>query len=119
MTTVNRQIPESTSEDTSLARDIVAALRYWLSTLRFRLGTRGLIILATVVIGAGLALNWSWLVAIGLAPILLAVLPCAVMCALGLCMMPKGEKSCSQQSSADEDESRKVPSSRPTPPEAG
>ena len=39
-----------------------------------------------VVIG-GLALNWGWLTAIGVAPILLAVAPCAIMCALGLCMM--------------------------------
>jgi len=119
MTIANRQIPESTPEDKSLSRDIVAALRYWISVLRFRLGTRGLIVLAAVVIGAGLALNWGWVVAIGLAPILLAVLPCAVMCALGLCMMPKGEKSCSQQSSADESERREIPPSRPTPPEAG
>jgi hypothetical protein len=35
---------------------------------------------------AGIAFNWSWLVAAGIAPILLAVLPCAVMCGLGLCM---------------------------------
>ena len=118
MTTANREIPESTSKDASLTRDILAALRYWISALRFRLGTRGLIILAVAVIGAGLALNWSWVVAIGLAPILLAILPCAVMCALGICM-PKGEKSCSQQSSADEGEARKSPPSRPTPPDGG
>jgi hypothetical protein len=54
-----------------------------------RLGTRGLILLAIVVIAAGLALNWSWLVAIGLAPLIFGVLPCAAMCALGLCMMSK------------------------------
>ena len=39
-----------------------------------------------VVIG-GLALNWGWLTAIGVAPILLAVAPCGIMCALGLCAM--------------------------------
>jgi hypothetical protein len=33
----------------------------------------------------GLALNWDWLTAAGLAPIILGILPCAVMCALGLC----------------------------------
>ena len=37
-----------------------------------------------VVIG-GMALNWGWLTAIGVAPILLAVTPCGIMCALGLC----------------------------------
>lgn len=41
---------------------------------------------AAVVIG-GLVFNWGWLVAIGVAPILLAVAPCGIMCALGLCMM--------------------------------
>lgn len=30
--------------------------------------------------------RWDWLAAAGLAPITLAVLPCAVMCALGVCM---------------------------------
>ncbi len=29
--------------------------------------------------------NWAWLVAAGLAPILLATLPCLAMCALSLC----------------------------------
>ena len=37
-----------------------------------------------VVVG-GLALNWGWLTAIGVAPILLAVAPCGIICALGLC----------------------------------
>lgn len=40
------------------------------------------------VAGAGLAAGgWGWLVAAGLAPIILSVLPCLVMCGLGLCMM--------------------------------
>lgn len=39
----------------------------------------------SVVAIAGLALNWDWLTAAGLAPIILGILPCAVMCALGLC----------------------------------
>ena len=39
-----------------------------------------------VVVG-GMAFNWGWLTAIGVAPILLAVAPCGIMCALGLCMM--------------------------------
>jgi hypothetical protein len=48
---------------------------------------RGLIGLAVVLIVAGGAFNWSWLVAAGVAPIILATAPCLVMCALGLCMM--------------------------------
>lgn len=49
-------------------------------------GRRGLILLAIAVLGTGLVLNWSWLVAAGVAPLLLALAPCAAMCALGLCM---------------------------------
>ena len=60
------------------------------------LGNRKLlVVLAVAGVGAGLALNWSWLVAAGIAPILLALAPCAAMCALGLCMSRMGGKSCS------------------------
>ena len=38
-----------------------------------------------VVVLAGLTLNWNWLVAAGAVPVLLGVLPCAVMCLLHLC----------------------------------
>ena len=73
--------PTSTERpDSSLARDLIYAGRYYL------LSRRGLLILATVLIVAGAASSWSWLVAAGIAPILIALLPCAVMCGLGLCM---------------------------------
>lgn len=68
------------------------ASRHGINRLQARLGKRGLLIVGMAVIAGGLALNWSWLVAIGLAPLLLTVLPCAAMCALGVCMMPKNEK---------------------------
>ena len=48
---------------------------------------QGLMVLAIVAIVTGLALNWSWLLAIGVAPILLSVLPCLVMCAVGACFV--------------------------------
>jgi hypothetical protein len=49
-------------------------------------GTRRLwLLLGGVALIAGATLNWSWLVAVGVAPLLLAVLPCVAMCALGLC----------------------------------
>jgi len=44
-----------------------------------------------VIVGAGLALGWNWVVAFGFAPLILAVAPCAAMCALGVCMMPMGK----------------------------
>jgi hypothetical protein len=78
----------------SLAQDWLYALRYWLR------GPKGIaaLVLSALVIGA--ALNWSWLVAVGVAPLLLTVLPCAVMCGLGLCMNKMTGSSCSTSSSA-------------------
>lgn len=57
-------------------------------------GRRGIILLALAAAGVGLYLGWGWLAAVGLAPLLLALAPCAAMCALGLCMKGGG-KSCS------------------------
>ena len=42
----------------------------------------------TLAVAGGLAAGgWSWLVAAGVAPIILTILPCAVTCALGLCAL--------------------------------
>lgn len=59
-----------------------------------RLSRRTLLI-ATAAAGmaAGLFLGWNSLVAAGLAPIVLALLPCAAMCALGLCASRLGQKN--------------------------
>lgn len=74
-------------QDSSLARDVIHAARYYLWRPRV------LLMLATIAIVAGLTLNWSWLVAAGLAPILISTLPCLIMCAFGVCMMCRsGEK---------------------------
>lgn len=75
--------------ETSFTHDMLHAARYYI------LGRRGLLILGGLVLIAGLALNWSWLVAAGIAPILLGVLPCLAMCALGLCMKGLVGRSCS------------------------
>lgn len=44
------------------------------------------IVAASAAVGIGMALNWGWLVAAGIAPLIFSVLPCVVMCALGLCV---------------------------------
>jgi flagellar basal body-associated protein FliL len=76
--------------------------------------------LATVAIGAGLALNWSWLVAAGITPILLGVLPCLAMCALGLCMHRAGGKSCAASAeSAPAEPTAVTPEVPPLPRLAG
>ena len=46
-----------------------------------------LAIAGVAAVAGGLVLNWGWLTTIGAAPILIAVLPCAAMCALGLCVV--------------------------------
>lgn len=53
-----------------------------------------LVAAALAMVTIGLAMNWSALVAAGLAPLLISALPCAVMCALGLCMSRMGKSSC-------------------------
>src|SRR6266852_3769086 len=84
-----------TADASSLARDLLHAARYYVG------GRRGLLILAVVAVIGGAALNWGWLVAAGIAPVLLTVLPCLVMCGLGLCMNKLiGGSNTSQESQA-------------------
>ena len=59
-----------------------------------------------IIVALGMYLNWGWFVAIGIAPLVLGVLPCAAMCALGLCMGHGKNTSCStktQQSDSSDD----------------
>ena len=58
-------------------------------------GRRGLIIGSLAVAMTGLAIGWNWLSAIGVAPLILTLAPCAAMCALGACAMRWGNASCS------------------------
>jgi len=56
------------------------------------LNPRNLLIGVVLAGGTGaLVLGWDWLVAAGLASIIVAVAPCLVMCALGLCMQRTGK----------------------------
>jgi hypothetical protein len=75
----------------SPARDLLDAAR------RYFGGRRALVILAIAALIGGIALNWSWLVAAGIAPLLLTVLPCLVMCGLGLCMNKLIGRSCASE----------------------
>jgi len=77
--------------------------RLGLNLVRSYLGNRwALLVLGAGVLFAGIALNWSWLVAAGIAPILLSTLPCLVMCGLGLCMLCRSsEKQTAARDAAD------------------
>jgi hypothetical protein len=61
-----------------------------------RLGRNRLVFgaIALSAITAAVAWQWSWLVASGVAPLLLSVAPCAAMCGLGLCMHRMGGRGC-------------------------
>jgi hypothetical protein len=80
----------------TLTRTVAGLLGHYLG------GRRGIILLAVAAAGAGLYLGWGWLAAVGIAPVLLALVPCAAMCALGLCMNKGGGKSCSTDSKPSE-----------------
>lgn len=86
----------SETADTSFRHDLLYAARYYLG------GRRGLLVLAGLTLLAGMAFGWSWFAAVGIAPLLLAILPCAAMCALGLCMNREDSKSCSSHRKAAE-----------------
>ena len=90
---VSRLKPSHETE-TSLPQDLIHAIRYYLG------GRRGLILLIAAALGIGAALNWSWLIAIGVAPLILAVAPCAIMCGLGLCMNKAMGRSCAAKPEA-------------------
>ena len=64
------------SEDAS----VIGPRPQWMTRRRL------LLVSVTIMIGSGMALNWGWLTATGLAPILVSLAPCGVMCGLGLCM---------------------------------
>ncbi|MGH8632190.1 MAG: hypothetical protein ACREU7_15695 [Burkholderiales bacterium] len=85
----------------SLTQTVTGLLRHYLG------GRRGVIVLALAAAGIGLYLGWGWLAAAGIAPLLLALAPCAAMCALGLCMNKGGGKSSSTDSKASEEKSGK------------
>ncbi|MCT7378510.1 hypothetical protein [Chelativorans salis] len=82
-----------TVEETSLGADIYRYIRYQLR------GRRGLIAAAVALAIPALWFSWPWLVVAGVAPILVTLAPCAIMCALGLCTMRACSSSGAQGSS--------------------
>ena len=78
----------------SAARELLASARHYFGP------HAALLALALIAVGAGIAFNWSWLVAAGIAPVLVSALPCVVMCALGLCMNKMMGGGCAAESNA-------------------
>ena len=80
---------------TTFGQDLWGLLRHGLR------GRRGLLIIGSALALVGVGFGWDWMVAVGIGPVLLGVLPCIVMCAFGLCMSRVGRKSCASDSSDD------------------
>ena len=57
------------------------------------IGRRTLYVASAAGLAAGLSLGWEWLVAVGAASVILALAPCLVMCALGICMSRACQKT--------------------------
>ena len=80
------------ARELTLTQTALVLLRHYVG------GRQGAIALAVAAAGTGLYFGWGWLTAAGIAPLLLAIAPCAAMCALGLCMNRGGGKSCPSES---------------------
>lgn len=89
----------SEKTQTSLTQGLLRTVQYYLGNRRV------LMVLAGVTIVAGLTFNWSWLVAAGIAPLLISVLPCVAMCAIGVCCM---KKTAGQSNPAESTDDRPV-----------
>jgi hypothetical protein len=89
---------ESTKAMNGLQGDLGQTIRRYLSNRWLLIGA------ASIALVAGAALNWGWLVALGIAPALLSLLPCLIMCGLGVgcmkMMAGSGEKQPSQSNDA-------------------
>ena len=104
---MSKSVETTGATQSSLGRDVGNLAIYYLwraaGWVRPHLRSRRiLLLLAVAVLGAGAALNWSWLVAVGIAPILMALAPCAAMCALGLCMNKLGGGSCASNNGSSD-----------------
>jgi len=79
-------------------------------------------LLSAVVAAGGLAMGWDQLVVLGIAPVLVSILPCLAMCGLGLCMLKSKDKT---SKTIDQGDANKVqtqleaspPASRPRKPQ--
>ncbi len=93
---VSMQTPKAGEIAMQSSKAVAAAVapRVWrILTLGDRLGRRVAVVAWSAAgIGLGLFFGWNWVVAAGLSSIVLGLLPCAAMCAAGLCMGRGGGK---------------------------
>lgn len=95
--------------ETTLGQDLLRLVRYWLG------GRWALVAVGALGAAGGIALSWNWLVAAGLAPLVVGVLPCVAMCAAGLCLKGVGGRTC-DASAAKKHTTAERPGSAALPP---
>ncbi len=80
---------------TAQAKGAPIATRVWrILTLGDRFSRRvAVVALSAAGVGLGLLFSWNWLVAAGLSSVVLGILPCAAMCAVGLCAVGGGKRA--------------------------
>ncbi len=78
-------------------------------------GPRRWWLFGAIGVSAGLIFGWDKLVLFGIAPILISLLPCLIMCGLGLCMMKCKDKKGSVAAVDQASEAGDVQSVAPQP----
>lgn len=76
----------STANNTAASCCAPAGRAGWLNCRNMVIGA------LLLAVGGAIFFGWSWLVATGFATMILGVLPCLVMCALGICANRIGKK---------------------------
>ena len=91
---------QSTAQGAGSARPAVSRRLLW--------GIAGIAAITTAV-----AFGWEWLTAIGLASVLVSVLPCVAMCALGLCMNRRAAAGSCHDKPAQPSDAQAEPAKKP------
>ncbi|MEO5699328.1 MAG: hypothetical protein ABIS17_10245 [Casimicrobiaceae bacterium] len=87
------EIYQAPNESIRTAQGVPMTTRVWrIVTLGDRLSRRvALVAWSATGVGLGLFFGWNWLVAAGLSSVVLGILPCAAMCAAGVCASGGGK----------------------------
>ena len=103
-----------TAAETSKTASVFQRWRM-LDAFRRRQGSRRALVIVSILVASAVAVivafNWGWLVASGIASILLSALPCLGMCGLGLCMhkFSSGARAAAIRSTATEGSADSTP----------
>lgn len=81
---------------------------------RVRQGT-GITVLAVAAVGTGLVFGWDSLAALGLTTVIVLLLPCLVMCAVGVCASRMGKNEAGMTAGAVPPKDAQLPAAEAVP----